>query len=120
MSDETVTTDETTTGETATEQPRDAKTGRFRVRLSHPDDRKRVVFSSVDEKRARRYLENNFPRGSTAYLETPDGSTEHYEPERADEKGRGMDAWGAFDPDAYEPPGQAAAPGESDWADTEG
>lgn len=120
MSDTTEYGTETETTEPETNHPRDEKTGRFTVRLSHPDDRKRIVFSSIDETRARNYLVNNFPRGSTAYLEKPDGTFESHEAERANEKGQGAESWAEFDPEAWQPPEQQAAPGETDWADRTG
>lgn len=57
-------------------------TDRFKVILSHPNERGRVVFSSVSEKRARNFIVNRFPRGQEAYLEAPDGATESYQAER--------------------------------------
>lgn len=94
-------------------------TERYKVRLSHPLDKRKTVFSSVSEKRARRFIQNRYPRGSEAYLELPDGSTESYEGERTGPYGEDMEQWGAFDPDSYLPPEEAPAPGESQWADVE-
>lgn len=94
-------------------------TERFKVRLSHPLDHRKIVFSSVSEKRARRFIANRYPRGSEAYLELPDGSTESYEHERTGPYGEDVEQWGAFDPDTYKPPEEAEAPGESAWADVE-
>jgi len=93
--------------------------GRYRVRLSHPSHNKRIVFSSVDEGRARVFVQNRFPRGEEAYLETPDGGTESYQHERQDEYGRATDKWAAFDPETYVPPSQQEAPGQSEWGDIE-
>ena len=93
--------------------------GRFQVRLTHPLERKRVVFSSISEKRARKFVQNRFPRGEEAYIEMPDGSFESYQHEREGPHGEDMDQWGSFDPDAWLPPDEAPAPGESAWADVE-
>ena len=93
--------------------------GRYRVKLSHPTHNKRVVFSSVDEGRARAFVQNRFPRGEEAYLESPDGTTESYQHERQDEYGRDTDKWAPFDPETYVPPSQQEAPGQSEWGDVE-
>jgi hypothetical protein len=94
-------------------------TDRYRVRLSHPLDRRRIVFSSVSANRARKFVANRFPRGSEAYLELPDGSAEHYEHERTGPYGEDVDQWQPFDPDSYKPPEEAEPPGQSAWADVE-
>lgn len=93
---------------------------RFKVRLSHPAERQKVVFSSLSENRARTYLANHYPRGSEAYLEHPDGTAESYEAERQGENGGDAEPWAEFDPNAYTPPDEAEPPGASDWADREG
>lgn len=93
---------------------------RYQVRLSHPLDRKRVVFSSISEKRARAYVQNHYPRGSEAYLEKPDGSFEHYEGERTGPHGEDAEQWGEFDPESYKPPEEQQPPGEAAWQDVEG
>jgi hypothetical protein len=97
----------------------DSAPGRFMVKLSHPDERKKTVFSSISEKRARRFISNRYPRGEEAYLELPDGSTESYQHEREGEKGEDADQWTAFDPDSWLPPNEAPPPGEAAWADVE-
>lgn len=98
-----------------------SNTGRWLVRLAHPDDRKRVVFSSVSEQRARNHVVNKYPRGTTAYLEGPDGRTQEYAAGRLDpDTGIETDEWADFDPDSYSPSALATAPGNSEWADTEG
>lgn len=97
-----------------------AKPRPWMVKLSHPDFHKRVVFRSISEKRARTWLTNRYPRGSEAYLESPDGATEHYEHERQGEYGMDADQWAPFDPESFQPVGQMAPPGESEWADKEG
>jgi hypothetical protein len=95
-------------------------TERWKVRLSHPLERRRTVFSSVSEQRARNRIQNNYPRGEEAYLEGPDGHTESFQQERTGPYGEDAEQWAAFDPDKYQPPEEAAPPGESAWADTEG
>jgi hypothetical protein len=92
---------------------------RWQVKLSHPLERKRTVFSSVSEKRARAFLQNRYPRGEEAYLEGPDGYTESYQQERTGEHGEDAEPWQAFDPEAYVPPEEAAPVGEAAWADVE-
>jgi hypothetical protein len=93
---------------------------RWRVRLSHPSERRAVVFSSVSEARARRHIQNRYPRGTEAYLEGPDGTTEAYQHERTGPYGEDADPWAPFDPDAYKPPEEQEAPGEAAWADVGG
>jgi hypothetical protein len=98
----------------------DETPGRWQVRLSHPSERKRVVFSSISERRARRFVANRYPRGSEAYLESPDGKFEHYEQERTGPHGEDAEQWGEFDPESYKPPEEQAPPGEAAWQDVEG
>lgn len=99
--------------------PKDAPTKRFKVRLSHPRDNRRVVFSTVSENRARQFVANRFPRGEEAYLESPGGKTEAFQQERSGPYGEDVDQWAPFDPDAYVPPEEAEPPGQSSWADVE-
>lgn len=108
-----------TSSEREKEKDKDDSPGRFQVRLSHPTERKKVVFSSISESRARRFIQNRYPRGSEAYLELPDGSFESYEHERAGEHGEDADQWGEFDPEAYTPPEEQQPPGEAAWQDVE-
>jgi hypothetical protein len=104
----------------ATPQDAGPPTERWVVRLSHPLERRKAVFSSVSEKRARAFIANRFPRGTEAYLESPAGVTESYQQERTGPYGEDVEQWAPFDPDAYKPPEEVAAPGESAWADVEG
>lgn len=99
----------------------DAKppTDRWKVRLTHPLDHRKTVFSSVSENRARRFIANRYPRGEEAYLEGPDGTTESFQQERQGPYGEDVDQWAPFDPDSYVPPEEQAPPGESAWADVE-
>jgi len=92
----------------------------FLVKMTHPQNHGRVVFRSVSEKRAKTWVENHYPRGSEAYLETPAGKTFHYEAERAGEQGADVDSWSAFDPESWVSPAQSAPPGQDEWADKEG
>jgi hypothetical protein len=92
----------------------------YKVRLSHPDNHRKTVFRSVSQKRARAFVERRYPRGSEAYLEHPDGTTEHHEAERQGEYGMDADAWAPFDPDTYQPVEHGTPPGDSEWADLEG
>lgn len=95
-------------------------TARFKVRSSFPLDQKKVLFSSVSEKRARLFITNRFPRGEEAYLELPDGSTEAYQHERTGPYGEDAEQWAPFDPASWLPPAEQSPPGESAWADVEG
>lgn len=92
----------------------------FLVRSSHHQDRKRILFRSVDEQRARQWLTNRFPRGSEAHIELPDGTFESHEAERSGDYGVRQDAWAPFDPETWTPPSEAEPPGESAWSDREG
>jgi hypothetical protein len=92
---------------------------RYTVRLSHPAERKKAVFSSVSLTRARRFVQNRYPRGEEAYLEHPDGTIESYQHERSGPRGEDADQWAPFDPEKYQPPEETAAPGESVWQDVE-
>jgi len=92
---------------------------RWRVRLSHPLENRKVVFSSVSENRARRFVTNRYPRGEEAYLEAPDGTTESYQQERTGPKGEDAEQWDAFDPAAYMPPEEVQPVGEAAWQDVE-
>src|ERR1041385_2227903 len=83
-------------------------TARWKVRLSHPLERRKVVFSSVSEARARNRIVNNYPRGTEAYLEGPDGTTEAYQHERTGPYGEDAEQWAPFNPDDYQPPEEAA------------
>ena len=93
--------------------------GWYKVRSSFPDDRKRILFQSVSETRARRYVQNRFPRGEEAYLEKPDGSFWSYQHERQGEHGTDTEQWQVFDPESWKPPAEAEPPGQSVWADRE-
>jgi hypothetical protein len=92
---------------------------RFQVRLTHPLERDRVVFSSVSEKRARRFVQNRYPRGEEAYLLMPNGDIESYQHEREGPHGEDADQWGEFDPASWIPPEEAAPPGDAAWVDVE-
>lgn len=121
MATSPVPSDTSTTATTAPVKKKDdgPPEGRWKVKLSHPLSQRKVVFSSVSEKRARQFVANRFPRGEEAYVESPDGTTEAYQAERAGPYGEDMDQWAPFDPDAYKPPEEQEPPGQSMWADVE-
>jgi hypothetical protein len=98
---------------------KEASPGRWRVKLSHPLERERVVFSSISEKRARAFIERRYPRGEEAFLESPEGDTESYQAERTGPHGEDAEQWAEFDLAAYVPPEEQAPPGEAAWADVE-
>lgn len=101
------------------EKKKDDTPGRFEVILSHPGDRKKVVFSSISEKRARRFVETRYPRGEEAYLKSPDGKFESYQHERTGPHGEDAEPWDEFDPESYKPPEDQPPPGEAAWQDVE-
>ena len=90
------------------------------VKLTHPNHHDRIVFRSISEQRAKAFVENRYPRGSEAYLESPDGKTFHHEAERTGELGTHADTWAEFNLEAWVPPDQQPPPGDSEWADKEG
>jgi hypothetical protein len=92
----------------------------YKVRLTHHTHNRKVLFRSVSEKRARKFLADRFPRGSEAYLELPDGSEEHYEHERQGDMGTDTEAWQPFNHEEWVPPDSMVPPGESAWSDKEG
>ena len=107
----------------AKQAPQSATTGHpgfWEIRLSHPREGRKRVFRTVSESRARRFITNRYPRGSEAYLVSPDGVMESYEQERQGDFGADVDQWQPFNPDDYIPPEEAVPPGESAWADVEG
>jgi hypothetical protein len=92
----------------------------FKVRLTHHSHNRKVLFRSVSETRARKFLVNRFPRGSEAYLELPDGSEEHYEAERQGEMGTDAEVWQPFNHEDWIPPDSMVPPGDAAWSDKEG
>jgi hypothetical protein len=105
----------------ATPKDNGPPTARFKVRSSHSLDQNRgPLFSTVSEKRARAFIQNRFPRGEEAYLETPDGKFESFQQERTGPYGEDVEQWAAFDPKSWAPPAEQAPPGESAWSDVEG
>jgi hypothetical protein len=90
------------------------------VRSSFPIDRKRRLFRTISEIRARAFIERRFPRGEEAYLESPSGVIESFHAERQGEHGEDASAWAPFDPDTWVPPTEQEPPGQSAWGDVEG
>ena len=90
------------------------------VKATHPMLHGKILFRSVSEQRARDFVQNRYPRGSEAYLQTTDGKTLHYEAERTGAQGQDVELWQPFDPDAWTPQDQAPPPGQDEWADKEG
>jgi hypothetical protein len=92
----------------------------FRVVLTHPSMNGRIVFRSLSEKRARKWVEDHFPRGSEVHLVSPAGKTESFEAERTGEHGADVPQWADFNPEDWVPAAQAPPPGQDEWADKEG
>jgi hypothetical protein len=91
-----------------------------KVVLTHPSLNGRTVFRSLSESRARKWVENHYPRGSEAHIVLADGTTEAHEAERTGERGADADRWAPFDPEEWVPTEQAPPPGQDEWADKEG
>jgi hypothetical protein len=113
-------TDTATTTKSPAKTDKPGKPQFHLVKLTHPNHHGRIVFRSISEARAKRFVQDRYPRGSEAYLEHPDGTAEHYEAERTGEFGMDAEPWAPFDPEAWVPPEQAPPPGDSEWADKEG
>jgi hypothetical protein len=90
---------------------------RYRVVVSNNMAGDRVLFSSVSEKRAKRWVEDHCPRGSHMFLLGPDGSMSSYEAERAGPQGADVEQWSEFDRDAYQAPTLAPISSNDPWAD---
>jgi hypothetical protein len=92
---------------------------RYRVIVSLKTAGDRVLFSSVSQKRAKRWIEDHCPRGSHFFLSCPDGSMLAYEHERhsGGPRGEEIDPWQEFDRDAYQQPELAPVSSHDPWAD---
>lgn len=92
----------------------------YRVVLTHPSLNGRTVFRSVSATRAQEWVERHYPRGSEAHLVGSDGTTTHYENERAGERGADVELWAPFNPEDWVPAEQQVPPGQDEWSDKEG
>lgn len=92
---------------------------RYRVVVSNKTTGDRVLFSSVSQKRAQKYIEDHCPRGSHFFLLAPDGSMSSYEHERltGGPQGEDVEAWQPFDRDAYQAPDLTPVNTNDPWAD---
>lgn len=92
---------------------------RYRVVVSLKTAGDRVLFSSVSEKRARKYVEEHCPRGSHFFVLSPDGSMHSYEHERhtGGPQGEDVEVWQPFDRDAYQAPELTPVNTNDPWAD---
>lgn len=92
---------------------------RYKVIVSDPNARDRVLFSSVSEKRARKYVEDNCPRGQHFFVQNPDGSMWSYEHERhtGGPQGEDIDVWQEFDRNSYSSPELVPVNVHDPWAD---
>jgi hypothetical protein len=105
--------------EQAEAKKRQAGPARFKVVVSDPNAMDRTLFSSVSKKRARSYVEQHCPRGQHFFLLNPDGTMESYEHERhsGGPQGEDIEAWQAFDRDAYSSPELNPVNTNDPWAD---
>jgi hypothetical protein len=93
---------------------------RYRVVVSNKMSGDRVLFSSVSQTRAKKWIENHCPRGSHFFLLGPDGSTSSYEAERSTgmgPNGEDIDTWQPFDREAYQAPDLSPVNSNDPWAD---
>jgi hypothetical protein len=92
---------------------------RYKVIVSLKAAGDRTLFSSVSEKRARKYVEDHCPRGQHFFVLAPDGSMWSYEHERLSggPQGEDVEAWQEFDRDAYQAPDLAPVNTNDPWAD---
>jgi len=92
---------------------------RFEVIVSNKTAGNRILFSSVSEKRAKKWVEDHCPRGSHFFLLTPDGEMFSYEAERESGGPRGeeLEMWQPFDREAYQAPKLDPVNTNDPWAD---
>ena len=92
---------------------------RYKVLVSNATHGDRTLFSSVSEKRARKYVEDHCPRGSHFFVRSPDGTDWSYEHERhtGGPQGEDVEAWQPFDREAYQAPDLAPVSTNDPWAD---
>jgi hypothetical protein len=92
---------------------------RWKVVVSLKTAGDRVLYSSVSEKRAKKWVEDHCPRGSHFMLVSPDGETSSYEHERltGGPRGEDVEAWQPFDRDAYQAPELNPVNVNDPWAD---
>jgi hypothetical protein len=92
---------------------------RYKVIVSNSMAGDRVLYSSVSEKRARKYVEDKCPRGQHFFVLSPDGSMSSYEQERltGGPQGEDVEAWQSFDRDAYQAPDLSPVNSNDPWAD---
>jgi hypothetical protein len=92
---------------------------RYRVVVSLKTAGDRVLMSSVNKRRAEKWVEDHCPRGQHFFLQSPDGSMMAYEQERltGGPQGEDIEAWQPFDRDAYQAPDLAPVNVNDPWAD---
>jgi hypothetical protein len=92
---------------------------RYRAVVSLKTAGDRVLFSSVNENRVKRWIQDHCPRGSHFFLLAPDGTMSSYEAERASggAQGEELDTWQVFDRDGYQAPELAPVNASDPWAD---
>jgi hypothetical protein len=92
---------------------------RYKVVVSLKTAGDRVLFSSVSEKRAKKWIEDHCPRGSHFFLLGPDGSMSSFEHERnsGGPQGEDVETWQPFDRDAYQAPELSPVNTNDPWAD---
>jgi hypothetical protein len=96
-----------------------AAPSRYKVIVSNKMAGDRVLYSTVSEKRAKKFIEDRCPRGQHFFLLAPDGSKSSYEQERltGGAQGEDVEAWQDFDRDAYQAPDLSPVNTNDPWAD---
>jgi hypothetical protein len=92
---------------------------RFKAVVSDPKANERTLFSSVNEGRVKRWIEQHCPRGQHFFLLTPDGDMLSYEAERetGGPQGEDVEMWQEFDRTAYTSPELNPVNVHDPWAD---
>lgn len=79
--------------------PKPKAPSKFKVMSATAPEGTPAIFSSESEGAVRNYIRNNHPRGREVYIQTPDGSKEHYS---ADMGHQGDDPWVEYSDDELE------------------
>jgi hypothetical protein len=92
---------------------------RWKVVVSNKLAGDRVLFSSVSQSRAKKWIEDHCPRGSHFFLQGPNGESLSYEHERhtGGPQGEDVEVWQDFDREAYQAPTLEQVNSADPWAD---